>query len=383
MRANWKVVSGIAGALVLGFGGWMVLAGSRASIRPSPQTPVPLELSREDIAVVRRMALTRSLPISGTLEPLVQTTIRAQVPGVIEVVGVREGQTVHRGDVLLKIDRRNLLAQLEDRQAAVDKASADLALAIRNRDNSRVLLRQRFIAQSAYDTKQNAYRVDRANLKAARAQLRLAQIALDFATVRAPIDGIVSSRYVNPGEMVGVDTNLIGLVDLSTMELQVPAPASEIPGIHPGQVARFHVDGFGKRAFTGRVQRVNPVSQAGSRSILIYLAVANPHHALRGGMFVQGDLVLDAGAPAPSIPESAVRDDAGTPYVYVLERRRAVRRPVQLGLRSRARGLVQVRSGLRAGERVVATSIDGLKDGSAVTLGGNGVEPASTLARRR
>ncbi|MDE2149972.1 MAG: efflux RND transporter periplasmic adaptor subunit [Gammaproteobacteria bacterium] len=384
MRAGWRLGGGIVGVAALALGGWVVLGGSRAAVKSTAEHSPPLELAPADVAAVERLALARRLPISGTLMPLVQTAVKAQIAGMVAAVNVREGQVVHRGDVLVRIDPRDLQAQVDAQQAALDKAGADLALARRNRDNSAALLRQHFISQSAYDTTLNTYEVDQANVKAAQAQLRLAQIALGYATVRAPIDGTVAARSINPGEMVAVDASLISLVDLSQMELQAPAPAAEIPAIHPGQLARFQVDGFGNRVFTGRVERINPVTATGSRSIMLYLAVANPDGALKGGMFSQGELVLDADAPTPAIPAAAVRNESGMPYVYLLSGSRLKRRAVTLGLRSDDLGMVEVRAGLEPGQQVVAAPIDGLKDGLAAVLAGRGATPAtSTFAGSR
>lgn len=342
-----------------------------------------MELAAADVATVGLANLNRSLPVTGSLSPLVQTTLKAQVPGEVLQVTVREGQTVHKGDVLVRIDTRNLKAQLDDKQAALEKAHADLALAKLNLDNNARMLKGHFISQNAFDTVNNTYQVSLANEKAAEAQVELAQIALDYATVRAPFDGTISQRYVQPGEKVDVDTSLLGLVDLTHLELQSPAPDYEVPSVKIGQVAKFHVGGFGDRVFVGHVQRINPMTNAGSRSIMLYVSVDNPEQVLKGGMFAQGELILDKTPPVAAIPLSAVHTYAGLPYVYVIDHNRIQRRDVTLGLKSEEQNMVEVRKGLEVGEMVVAARIDTLKEGDPVTVTAPAAGNATAAASAR
>jgi RND family efflux transporter MFP subunit len=341
-------------------------AGSDKGMTKPPTGP--LELAGADVATVTLSELSRVLPLSGTLSPLVQTTIKSKVAGEVLEMTVREGQTVHRGEMLARIDTRNLKAQLESQQASLEKARADLSLAKLNRDNSKAMLDEHYISQNAYDTADSTYQADLATERVAEAQMRLAQIAWEDAVVKAPFDGIVAARLAQPGEKVNIDGSLMTLVDLSNMELQAPAPASEIPGVKVGQIAHFHVGGFAERQFEGRVERINPMTEQSSRSIMVYLSVANPDGALKGGMFAQGELTLDKTQPTPAMPYAAVRPEAGLPYVFVLVDGRLVRRAVSLGLRSEDQGMVEVRGGLKAGDTVIVANIDTLKDGQAAIL---------------
>ncbi len=327
-----------------------------------------VELAAADIAVVQPAVLSRALPVTGSLSPLLQTTVKAQSPGEVIEVTVREGQTVQEGDVLVRIDTRNLAATRDSRQAELEKARADLALAGLNRDKSAAMLAKNFIAQNSHDAAEAAYQAAVATVKAAEAQLSLARIAMEYATVRAPFPGIISARMVQPGEKVEVGASLVMLVDLAHLELQAPAPAEDVPSIHVGQVARFSVGGFGARQFEGRVERINPMTDTGSRSVMLYLSVENPDGVLKGGMFAQGKLILDQTEPVPAVPLTAVRDQAGVHYVFTVEKAKLVRRPVTLGLRSEAQGLVEVREGLPLGAQVVAARIETLKEGAPVVM---------------
>jgi RND family efflux transporter MFP subunit len=373
--------------LCLAGGAWLVMSRDGAEIQAADaseekadENPI-MELAPADVATVSLAMLNRGLPITGSLSPLLHTTVKAQVAGEVLEVTVREGQTVKKGDVLVRIDTRNLKAQLEAAQAALEKAKADLSLARINLDNNAVMLEKKFISQNTFDTVESSYQVALANVKAAEAELSLARIALQYATVTAPFDGTISGRMVNPGGKVEIGSDLMALVDLTHLELQAPAPSHEVPSVRIGQIARFRVDGFGERVFEGHVERINPMTDTGSRSIMLYLSVDNPDGVLKGGMFAQGSLILDESGPVPAVPLTALHDDAGSPYVFAIEDGRTVRRRVELGLRSPEQNLVEIRSGLKAGDRVVAVHLPKLVHGTRVSIppaagvagdGGNG-----------
>ncbi len=335
--------------------------------------PPPTELAAADVARVESRALSRVLPLSGSLSPVVQAMVKSKVAGELLSVTVREGERVKKGAVLARIDTRNQQAQVDSQRATVEKARADLAMAKLELDNNQRLLDKKFIAQTVVDTSKSAHAAMVAGVKAAEAQARLAEIGLSDAVVRAPIDGIVAQRLVQPGEKISPDAPLLSLVDLSLLELEAQAPASEVPLIKVGQSVRFTVDGFGTRPFEGKVERINPVAEAGSRSLTVYLSVPNPDGSLKGGMFAKGTLVLDANASAPVIPLPAVRSESGLPYVLIVKDGKLVQRNVTLGLKSEEEGLVQVTEGLVDGEQVLVASSSLLKADVRVVL-----KPAQT-----
>lgn len=367
---------------VVGGAAWLLTrvdaTAAAAPADKNAKTPAgPMELAAADVATVELRALSRRLPLSGSLTPLVQATVKSRVSGDVLDVQVREGQAVQKGEVLARIDIRNLGALLDAQRAALEKARADLALARVNRDTNAKMLEQKFISQNAYDSAQSAHDAAAASVKVAEAQTRVAQIGLDDASVRAPISGIVSQRMVQPGEKVSPDSPLLAIVDLSRLELEAPAPASEIPAVRLGQVARFKVGGYGDRQFEAKVERINPSTDAGTRSIRLHLSVDNADGALRGGMFAQGELVLDQSAPSPTVPTSAIRSDAGVTYVLVVDNGKLVRRAVTLGLKTDDASFVEVREGLSVGTQVLAAKIDALQDGAAIKLATTAVAPAA------
>jgi RND family efflux transporter MFP subunit len=366
LRNKPVAIALVAIAIVASIVGWRATQAQKPEEKKDG--PVTLEFTPADIAVVEVRSLVRSIPFSGSLAPVVQTAVKSKVAGEVTRVFAREGETVAAGQLLAQIDTIDLQSRLDAQAAALEEAKARLNIAEKNRANNQQLLRQKFISQNAYDTADSVFDASAASMRSQEAQLRIARKALDDAAVRAPIAGVVATRSVHPGEKVGVDSALFTLVDLGRMEIEAPAPASEIPSVKAGQNAAFSVDGFGERRFEGRVERINPTAQPGSRAIVLYISVANRDGVLRGGMFAKGQIVLEHPEPAAVVPATAIREESGQAYVYTLEDGKIARRPVKVGVRQQAEGVVEVLSGLERGMNVVAARVSGLKVGTPARL---------------
>lgn len=364
-----KALIAAAVIAVLGVGAWVVARNpsTPAAAAPAPAA-APVELAAVDIAMVESRVLNRALPLSGSIAPFVQATLKSKVGGEVEQFKLREGQDVREGDVIARVDTRNLQAQYDREEAAVEKARADLELARLNRDKNRQLLEQKFISQNTFEQTESAYAGSVASFKLAEAQARVAKINLDDAVIRAPFSGTIAKRLVQPGEKVSPDSAIVTLVDLKQMVLEAAVPAAEIPSVRVGQKVRFRVGGFGDRVFEGEVQRINPVTADNSRAIVIYIAVPNPDSALKGGMFAQGTLMLNSMQPVLAVSQRAVHDDAGVSYVYVLRDEKLERTPVKVGPRSEGEAFVEVREGLSAGDRVIVAAIGDDKAGAVARV---------------
>src|SRR5260221_10401767 len=185
----------------------------------NPAATVVLEFTPADVAVVELRELVRSIPFSGSLAPVTQTTVKAKVAGDLNKVFVREGESVARGQLLAQIETADLQSRIDAQVGALEEARAKLSIAEKNRENGEQLLRQKFISQNAFDTTHSTYEGNAALMRAAEAQLRIARKAMEDAAVRAPFGAIVARRMANPGEKVGIDSPLFTLVDLAKMEI--------------------------------------------------------------------------------------------------------------------------------------------------------------------
>ena len=383
-RKRWRAPAIGALVLVLGAGGWYAMRSPQKAApaaKPNAEAAPVYELSKGDVVAVQARALAVNLPLSGSLMPLAQATVKSKVSGVVVDADLREGTAVSAGQVLARLDQADQSARVAQQQAMVDEANARLSLARKNHQNSQALLKQNYISQQSVDTTQNAVDLAQASVAAAQAQLQLSRIALADTVIRAPMAGVISRRHVQAGEKLAPDMPVFTIVDLRQMTLEAQVPASEIPRIKVGQEVNFKVDGFNGREFAGKVARINPTAEAGSRSMLVYISVNNADNALSGGMFAKGQVTTKKSQVRPLVPLAALRKDKEADIVYKIENGAVVSQPVKLGLRNEDEGIVEVTEGLADGASLVLGKLEGVKPGSKVRMAGSPVAPAAPVAK--
>src|SRR5260221_54876 len=202
------LVGGLAGAVAL-------RAAKKISDAAAEKAAAPtLEFGAGELTTVEPKSLPRWLPVSGTMLPVNQATVKAKVSGDVRQITVREGDSVQAGQMLVRVDTADLDARVLERQGQVLSSRAQLALAEKTNAMNQKLLKQNFISQNASDNAESSYEVAKGNLQAAQAQLRVAQNALHDSVATAPLSGIVAKRHVQPGEKVAFDSPLVTVVDL-------------------------------------------------------------------------------------------------------------------------------------------------------------------------
>ncbi len=361
-----RVVGALIVALIIGgtAGAVAMRAAKKNSDGPDAKAATTLEFGARELAAVEAKSLPRWLPVSGTMQPVNQATVKAKVSGDVRQITVREGDAVQAGQMLVRVDTADLDARLLERQGQLQSAKAQLALAEKTNAMNQKLLKQNFISQNASDNAESSLEVSKGNVLAAQAQLRVAQNALRDSVATAPLSGIVAKRHVQPGEKVAFDSPLVTVVDLKAMELQALVPSGDIPELKPGMTVDLAVDGFTDRKFTGRIERINPSTEAGTRAILVFVGIPNAELALRGGMFATGRIALAAGAPVPTLPSTAVRTEAGQSYVWTIQDGKLAKRTVLIGRRDDDAGRVELKTALPANVPVLAAKFDNLKEGA-------------------
>ncbi|CAO3421240.1 efflux RND transporter periplasmic adaptor subunit [Azospirillum endophyticum] len=357
-------------------GGGIALWRVRSPTAPAPAPTVPaaerpVELTGLEVTAVAPRMLNETVRLSGSVSPMEQSAVKAEVAARLAEVPVREGQPVRRGDVLARFDTVELTARLNEKQANLEGARAQLVLAEKTLAKNRTLNRSNIVSDTSLDQAESSFGFQRAQVDALAAQVDLARKALRDAVVVSPIDGMVATRSVNPGENLAVNAAMFTIVDLSRVEVEATVPAETVARLAVGQAAALRVEGFGEREFAGRVARINPMARAGSRAIPVYVTIDNEDGALRGGMFASGEVLVAQASNAIAVPPVAVRHDDQGDFVLVVADGRTLRRPVTPAA-SWARGdLVQV-DGLAPGDRVVTGNLPGLTAGRPVTVAGTG-----------
>ena len=341
---------------------------------PAATTAAPtaaLELAPTDVALASTRTLVRTVPVSGSLEAVSTALVKARIAAELRELTVREGDTVRAGQRIGQLDERDATWRLRQADDQVAAAQAQLDIAERTLANNRALVAQGFISQNALQTSDSNAAAARASRAAAQAAAELARRAVQDAAVVAPIAGQVAQRFAEPGERLGIDARIVEIVDLSRLELAAPLAPADAAALRTGQPARLTVQGQAA-TLTARVARINPSAQAGTRAVMVYLAVdAAP--GLRQGLFANGEVEIDRQS-ARVVPVSALRVDGARPYVLAVAEGRVQRLPVTPGQRGEAgfdsapEPAVEIVDGLAEGAVVLRGSVGALRDGTPVSL---------------
>ena len=244
-----------------------------------------LEFLPQEIFKVTPIELKQTMSLSGALRAVDQASVKARVAAEVREVLVREGESVTAGQILVRMDTSEFQARVDQAKGNLHAMRAQLDIASKNRDNNRALLDKGFISRAAFDNTASQFAAAQANVESAQGALDIVQKLLNDSVVRAPISGLIAVRNVQPGEKVSTDYKLLDIVNLKRMECEALVPTSDIPKIKIGQSVLLHIEGLAEE-YIGNVTRINPATQAGSRSIAIYIQVANPQDMLKVGMFV-------------------------------------------------------------------------------------------------
>ncbi|MDB4906928.1 MAG: secretion protein HlyD [Gemmatimonadetes bacterium] len=323
-----------------------------------------VELAASDVVKAQVRDLAQGLPISGSLKAVNSAVVKARAAGEVQGLTVREGDIVKAGQVLARVDATEYGHRVKQAQEQADSAKAQIDIAQRQWDNNKALVDQGFISKTALDTSLNNLAAAQSNHKAALAAVDMARKTLDDTVLRSPIAGVVAQRLVQPGERVSIDARVVEVVDLSRLELEATLSAGDSIDVRVGQEAALQIEGS-NRPVQARVVRINPSAQAGSRSVLAYLTIADAS-GLRQGLFAQGTLGTGR-ASALAVPLSAVRTDKPAPYVQVVENNQVAHKGVETGARGESdKELMIAVKGLAPGAVVIKGNVGSLREGTAV-----------------
>ncbi len=340
---------------------------------PASAASVTLDLGPADVLVVKPVELVKTLPVTGGLKAVNSAVVKAKVAGELQRLTVREGDAVKAGQVIGQIDPLDNQNRLRQAQESATAAKAQRDIAERALTNNQALVDQNFISKTALDTSLANADAARANLRAAEAAVGLARKALSDAVLVAPITGVVSLRAMQPGERAALDARIVEIVDLGKLEVEAAISAEDVVALRVGQSAVLQVDGLSSPV-TATVARINPSTQAGTRSVMAYLAV-DPHPGLRQGLFATGRIDLERQTTL-AVPTELVRIDQPQPHVLVLSQGRVVSRPVVQGARGEALftppgrlvSAVELKQGVADGDVLLRGVVGAVRSGTPARL---------------
>lgn len=317
-----------------------------------------------DAAVARLDTLAVNVGAVGSLEARARVEIRPEISGRVTAILFEEGQDVDEGQVLLRLDENKLRAEVGAARAAVTRAEAEFDNLQRQVERNDSLLAQGAISQQAYDDLHTRFASARAGLEEARADLSLRREDLEDATVRAPFDGRIGAREIDLGDYVSVGDPLFTVVDDDPLEIRFSVPERYLGRLHTGSPVEVTVQSMPDRTFEGQVGFVSPYVDPASRTVALKAQIPNPDSELTAGQFANVVLQLQR-RPAVVVPEAAILSRQSGSFVFVAEGGRAALQEVQTGLRRD--GMVELRSGVAAGDTVIVAGYQRLSDGSLVS----------------
>jgi RND family efflux transporter MFP subunit len=322
--------------------------GSKAE--PAPETSA-MTVSPDNIAVLDSVTLLSGPAISGDLEPERSATIRAEIGASVRGVSVDEGQRVTRGQLLATLDESAIMERHRSAKSRVAAAGNAATVARREAERARRLLQGGAVAERDVEIAERAQWTAEAELEDARATLASAERELERTRLRAPFNGIVSMKNVSVGDVVQVGNELFQVVDPGSLRLEAGVPVSAIGSLAIGSVVQFHVTGYEGQTFNGRIERINPAVDPGTRQVRIVVAIPNTG-SLVAGLFAEGRVATDQKRTV-AVPVAAVDQRGAAPTVRRIHEGRVQVVAVQLGLRDDVAGLVEVTSGLARGDTVL------------------------------
>jgi len=347
------------------------------------------QLSKPPVAVESAVAkpaeLTEYIEVTGNLEPKFSVDVKTQIPGLVKQVFVNEWVRVKRGQPLAMIDVSETEAQVKRGEAGIAATRAGLAQARvaasrAERELARLVkLKESGLAtQQALDDASTEKEAAQSKIDSARAQIRVAEEETRQAIARrakgsvtAPIDGVVALRNVNVGDLASdaaAGKPIFRIVDNRILNLTVSVSSTDSGRVKVGQPLEFTVDSQPGVNFTGKIMFINPELSAADRSLKVIAEVRNVPETLKGGLFAKGRIVTGRRADVLQVPRSAVAAldlSAGKGVMYVVENGTARKREIAVGVRYG--DLIEIKSGIKSGERYVTRGGFNLKDGDSVT----------------
>jgi RND family efflux transporter MFP subunit len=394
MRGTFYVILPVFAAALTGCGTGVKGESTEAG------AAVPL-LAVSTTASIER-PIRRFLEVTGTLAPQEEAEVAAEVQGRVIATPVERGTRVGEGDALIRIASAEMEAQVAeadanaaqivgrlgladgsefqvDRVPEVANARANLDLAEGDFERATMLFDRKLLSKADFDQRNAQAEVARRQydiarngamqqyqaLLAARARVSLAKKALADTVVRSPFAGVVGQRLVSVGDYVARGTKVASVLRTNPLRVNLTVPQQYSAEVAVGRPVQLEVDAAPGQRFEGQVRYVSPALQTDSRTLIVEALVANDSGVLKPGSFATARIEQASERPAVLVPAAAVRTVSGTSRVFVISGDRAEERIVTVG--QSVDDLVEISTGLKAGENVAMSNIDKLVDGAPIT----------------
>ena len=344
----------------------VALAGCSKKAEPADSSSAAAGSASLAVSLARaeQRPIERSVIASGPVTAWEEMQLGVELSGLrVTALHADVGQSVHKGDVLLEIDHQTLDSDLRQAQASFSEARAGVDLAKINLWRGQEMAKSQLISASALDELKAAMVQAQTRAATAAAQRDGVQMRRDFASLRAPDDGVISKRMVQPGQVVMAGAELLRMIRQGRLEWRPELPEADLAKIKVGALVVLH-DANGE-AISGKVRAISPGVDTSTRTGTIYADLPHPG-ALKAGAFVEGRIVTSA-STGLVVPSAAVVMRDGYAYVFTVDTQNIVHR-VRVNVGAAQGDQVEVLDGLKPGETLVATGAGFLGDGDKVRV---------------
>jgi HlyD family secretion protein len=338
-----------------------------------------------ELAKVSRGRIAAYLSVVGNLVGEATVEVVPKTGGRLTAVNVKLGDRVRRGQVVARIEDREIVEQVRQAEAShkvaeatIRQREADLELAKTNVERSRNLFGRQLLPKQTLDDSEARYSAAVAQLDLAHAQMaqsaaRLQELQINLANtnVTSPVDGFVAKRNADPGAWVSQQAGVASVVDISSLRLVANVTEKDLRMVSPGDPAVVEVDAFPGEKFNGKIARVSPILDPATRTAPMEIEIPNAQYRLKPGMYARVTLEVETKDNALLIPKVSLVDSEGQRGVYQAnQENRAQFKPVKVGLEDNERA--EILDGLAEGETVIATGAGALRrNDQLLTAGGN------------
>jgi len=343
-----------------------------------PRAPMTVELG-----TVTKADVAAHLTVVGNLIGLQTVDVAPRTNGRLLTVSVQMGDPVRRGQIIGKIEDREIVEQVSQAEASqqVSKATirqreADLNVAKLNFERSKNLFERQLLAKQALDDAESRYlaadaQIDLSKAQLAQAEARLQELRINLqnTVVTSPVDGFVGKRNVDPGAMVSQNTPIASVVDISKLKMVVNVVEKDIRLVTVGDSGDVDVDAYPGEKFHGRIARVAPVLDPATRTATMEIEIANNDKRLKPGMYARVSLTVEERKGTLVAPKTAVIDFENKRGVWMAnDDNRARFVPVQLGIEDTDR--VEILGGLKDGDKIVTTGATAVRNNDQLVVAG-------------
>ncbi len=326
-----------------------------------------LQVAPEDTVTIQSDALASGPVITGSIQPERRADLRAEVGAVVVQVLKDNGEAVHKGDVLVRLDETSIRDSVNSADEATRAAQQSLEQAQRMFERQKTLRASGMVSTQALEDAEIRRNNLASDLAGAKARSVSARQQLTRTLVRAPFDGIVSERKVSNGDTAQIGKELIKVIDPVSMRFEGLVSADKIGVVKTGQPVLFRVNGYPGQNFSGKVTRVDAAANAVTRQVQVLVAFSEQAQPRVAGLYAEGRVEAQSTASL-MVPPSALVQAGDSNYVWRIKGGMLSKVSLTVGTRDERSGLWQVTSGLAAGDLLVRVPASNFKDGQKVEM---------------